>query len=259
MFTAKEVESMNTRFTEMISYAANKNQSRIVLALDVKEPNAIERAERILEETSNYICCVKINKHLILPVGLEGLREVVGRAHSLGLPVIADCKICDIGPTNLVEASQYFDAGFDAITIMPLPGWTDGLDGVFYAAKERGKGVLVVVLMSHKGASEFFETVVFDEELGVFDKLYRVFARRAVKWRADGVVVGATRPSAIRQVKSIVGDKLIFSPGVVVQGGGVEEALRAGASYVIAGRAICESSNPADKARELRDVTRRFL
>lgn len=250
---------MKTSFIEMIGYAAKHNQSRVVLALDVKGPSAIERAERILEETSSYICCIKINKHLILPLGLEGLKKVIEKAHSLGLPVIADCKMCDVGSTNLVEALQYFEAGFDAITVMALPGWIDGLNDVFHVAKEGNKGVLVVVLMSHEGASEFFEAIVFDEELGVFDKLYRVFARRAVKWGADGVIVGATRPNAIRQVKSIVGDKPIFSPGVVVQGGGVEEALRAGASYVIAGRVICESSNPADKARELRDVTRQFL
>lgn len=250
---------MNSGFIEMISRAASQNQSKIVLALDVRGPNAIEKAEKVLEETSSYICCVKVNKHLILPFGLEGLKGIIEKAHSLGLPIIADCKMCDIGSTNLVEALQYFEAGFDAVTVMALPGWVDGLNEVFHVAKERGKGVLVVVLMSHKGASEFFEAVVFDEELGVFDKLYRVFARRAVKWHADGVVVGATRPNAIRQVKSIVGEKPIFSPGVIVQGGGIEEALKAGASYVIAGRVICESSNPVDKAKELRDVTRQFL
>ncbi|MEM2214623.1 MAG: orotidine 5'-phosphate decarboxylase [Candidatus Nezhaarchaeales archaeon] len=249
---------MSKGFVEAITRAANQNHSRVVLALDVKGPNTIEKAKKILEETSGYICCVKINKHLILSVGLEGLRELVERAHSLGLPVIVDCKMCDIGPTNLVETSYYFDSGFDAVTVMPLPGWIDGLSDVFHVAKERDKGVLVVVLMSHKGASEFFETIAFDEEYGVFDKLYRIFARRAVKWRADGVIVGATRPDAIRQVKSIVGEVPIFSPGIVVQGGVVEETLKAGASYVIAGRAICESINPADKARELRDITRRF-
>jgi orotidine-5'-phosphate decarboxylase len=174
------------------------------------------------------------------------------------LPVIADCKVCDIGSTNFVEASLYFDAGFDAITVAPLPGWADGLEDVFRLAKEVDKGVIVVALMSNKGASEFFETVIYDEDLGVFDRLYRVFARRAVKWRADGVIVGATRPEAIRQVKEIVEDIPIFSPGVVVQGGAITEALRAGASYIIVGRAICESANPADKAREACDFTRQL-
>lgn len=250
---------MRASFVEMISDAMRRNQSKVVLALDVKGPNAFERAAKILEDVSKYVCCVKINKHLILPLGLRGLRDLIEKAHALGLPVIADCKMCDIGSTNIVEASQYFDAGFDAITAMPLPGWFDGLEGVFHIAKERGKGVILVVLMSHRGASEFFEATIFDGELGIFDKLYNVFARRAVKWRADGVVVGATRPNVIKKVKDVVGEIPIFSPGVMVQGGTIESALRAGASFVIAGRAICENSNPADKAKELREATRLFL
>jgi len=245
-------------FLDMITRAAELNQSRVVLALDVKGPDALNRAERILCETAEYICCVKVNKHLILPRGVEGLRDLIGRAHSLGLPVIADCKMCDIGSTNFVEASTYFEAGFDAITVVPLPGWADGLEDAFRLAKEADKGVIVVALMSNKGASEFFEAIIYDEELGVFDKLYRVFARRSSKWRADGVIVGATRPEAMRQVREIVGDLPIFSPGVIAQGGGVVEALRAGASYIIVGRAICESDDPVGKAREICELTRSF-
>jgi len=245
-------------FLDMITKAAERNRSRVVLALDVKGPHALERAERILCEVADYICCIKVNKHLILPRGVEGLRDLINRAHSLELPVIADCKICDIGSTNFVEASAYFHAGFDAITVVPLPGWADGLEDVFRLAKEADKGIIVVTLMSNKGASEFFEAVIYDEELGVFDKLYRVFARKSVKWRADGVVVGATRPEAIRQVREIVENLPIFSPGVVAQGGGVVEALRAGASYIIVGRAICEGDNPTERAREMCELTRQF-
>jgi orotidine-5'-phosphate decarboxylase len=245
-------------FLDMIKKAAEQNHSKIVLALDVKGSNALEKAERILCEIAGYICCVKVNKHLILPWGVEGLRDLIKKAHSLGLPVIADCKMCDIGSTNFVEASTYFEAGFDAITVVPLPGWADGLEGVFRLAREIGKGIITIALMSNKGALEFFEAVIYDEELGVFDKLYKVFARRSLRWGADGVVVGATRPEAIKQVREIVEDLPIFSPGVVVQGGGVVEALRAGASYIIVGRAICESDNPADRAREIYELTRRL-
>ncbi|MHC1629041.1 MAG: orotidine-5'-phosphate decarboxylase [Candidatus Nezhaarchaeales archaeon] len=247
---------MRRHFITMIEKASIQNESRIVLALDLKGPDAIERAEKILEDVSSYICCVKLNKHLILPFGLQRIRVIVDRAHELGLPVIADCKMCDIGSTNQVEASLYFDAGFDAITVMPLPGWSEGLENVFHLAEERDKGILAVTFMSHKGASEFFEAVVYDEELKMFDKLYKIFLRRAVEWRADGLIVGATRPDIISQAKEVVGDKPIFSPGVVVQGGSIVDALKAGASYVIVGRAICESLKPADKAKELRDLAK---
>ncbi|MHC1637132.1 MAG: orotidine 5'-phosphate decarboxylase [Candidatus Nezhaarchaeales archaeon] len=249
---------MSKNFIAMIEKASIQNESRIVLALDLKGPDAIEKAEKILEDVSSYICGVKLNKHLILPFGLQYVKTIVRRAHELGLPVIADCKICDIGSTNQVEASLYFDTGFDAITVMPLPGWAEGLESIFHLAEERDKGILAVTYMSHKGASEFFEATVYDEELRMFDKLYMIFLRRAIKWRADGLIVGATRPNIIRRIREIVGDRPIFSPGVIIQGGSLVDALKAGASYVIIGRAICENPKPADKAKELRNLTKLF-
>jgi len=249
---------MSKSFISMIERASNQNESKVILALDLKGPNAIEKAERILEDISSYICGVKINKHLMLPFGLRRIESIVRKVHEFGLPVIADCKMCDIGSTNQMEASLYFDVGFDAITVMPLPGWVEGLESTFHLAEERDKGILAVVYMSHKGASEFFEATVYDEELRKFDKLYMVFLRKAIKWHADGFVIGATRPSIIRRVKEMVGDKPIFSPGVIVQGGSLVDALKAGASYVIIGRAICESPNPIDKAKELKNLTKLF-
>ncbi|MCS7140144.1 MAG: orotidine 5'-phosphate decarboxylase [Candidatus Nezhaarchaeota archaeon] len=241
-------------FVSAVERAAIQNKSRIVLALDIKGSDALNRAERILRDVSSYVCCVKLNKHLILPFGLQRVKAIVELSHELGLPIIADCKLCDIGSTNEVEAELYFEAGFDAITVMPLPGWAEGLEGVFHLAKERGKGILAVVYMSHRGASEFFDVIMYDDELMIFDKLYRVFLRRSLRWHADGFIVGATKPDIIAQLKKEAANRPIFSPGVIAQGGSIVDALRAGASYIIVGRAICESSSPIDKAKELRNL-----
>ncbi|MDI9619954.1 MAG: orotidine 5'-phosphate decarboxylase [Candidatus Nezhaarchaeota archaeon] len=241
-------------FLEAVERASTRNGSRIVLALDVEGPKPLERAEEILEEAGSFICSVKVNKHLVLPQGLRAVKRLVERAHELGLPAIADCKSCDIGSTNRVEASLYFEAGFDALTVMPLAGWSQGLEEVFKLAEGEDRGILAVAYMSHRGAEEFFNMVVYDEELGSFDKLHRVFLRRALRWGADGFIVGATRPEAIAQAKNVVGGKPIFSPGAVAQGGNPVEAVRAGASYVIVGRAICASERPGEKAREIRDA-----
>ena len=241
-------------FTSMIEKASRQNNSRLVLALDIKNDKLVEKAKRLLDEVSSYICCVKLNKHLLLPLSLNEVLEIVDEAHEACLPVIADCKMCDIGLTNEVEASMYFNANFDAITVMPLPGWTDGLEGVFKLASERGKGVLVVTHMSHRGAIEFFDLIVYDQSVGVFDALHRVFTRRARMWGADGLIIGATRPEVIAYTREVIGDKPIFAPGAITQGGNPIEALRAGASYIIIGRAICESHDPARRAKEINDM-----
>jgi orotidine-5'-phosphate decarboxylase len=75
-----------------------------------------------------------------------------------------------------------------------------------------------------------------------------------LKWVADGVVVGATVPAKIAEVKQILGEKVaIYSPGVGAQGGDAETAVKAGASYLIVGREITNSYNPADAAQSLYD------
>jgi len=71
-------------------------------------------------------------------------------------------------------------------------------------------------------------------------------------WGADGVVVGATVPQKIAEVKQILNDKVdIYSPGVGAQGGAAETAIKAGASYLIVGREITNSNEPATAARTI--------
>src|SRR5450756_2366355 len=80
---------------------------------------------------------------------------------------------------------------------------------------------------------------VIDAETGEKTLQYVSFARKALKWGADGVVVGATVPAKIAEVKRILGEKVaIYSPGVGAQGGAAETALKAGANYLIVGRGI---------------------
>jgi orotidine-5'-phosphate decarboxylase len=70
---------------------------------------------------------------------------------------------------------------------------------------------------------------------------------------ARGVVAPATRPERIRLIRSIIGDKLIISPGVGAQGGSAGEALQAGADYLIVGRSVYESEDPLASTKELLD------
>jgi orotidine-5'-phosphate decarboxylase len=78
-------------------------------------------------------------------------------------------------------------------------------------------------------------------------------ARLAVESGARGVVAPATRPERIRLIRSIIGDKLIISPGVGAQGGSAGEALQAGADYLIVGRSVYESEDPLASTKELLD------
>ena len=243
---------------------ATRQNSRIILALDFpfqtpeKRIGMLKKALNVLEDTNSYICAVKINHHLTLPLGtFEGVREIVESIHAKGLLAIMDAKVNDIGNTNQIIADYYFAAGFDCIIANPFVGWEEGLKPLFETAKKLDKGVILLTYMSHKGAFEGYGQTIIDLETGENIPQFVSFARKALKWNADGVVVGATVPDKIVEVKKILGKQVaVYSPGVGAQGGAAETALKAGADYLIVGREIVNAENPGKAARKLCETTK---
>jgi len=239
--------------------SAEKKDSNIVLALDQVpegEGDLYKKSIRILEETHPYLCGLKLNHHLVLPLGLfNGTKKIVDKAHSLGLPVIMDCKINDVGYTNRVIAENYFRAGFDAVIANPFVGWEDGLQPVFEVAEAMNRGVILLVYMSHKAAWESYGQKIHDPDTGESRLQYMVFAQKALSWNADGVIVGATYPEKISEVHAILKENVpIYSPGIGTQGGEIKEAIKAGAQYLIVGRSITLADNPRQAAKAFRDI-----
>jgi orotidine-5'-phosphate decarboxylase len=238
-----------TGFRKSILRSAAKNKSRVVLALDFSGPydRRLGRAEEVLEATRHGIAAVKVNHHLLLPFGLQGLQNIIGLSKKEGLPLIADLKINDIESTNLNIVDSLFDFGFSAVIANPFVGREEGLGKVVERVHSLGGGILFLVYMSHKGAEEGYAL-----RLEGGEPLYRVFAERARDWKADGVVVSAKSADKIAETRRVVGkDCLIFSPGVGVQGGDAKTGASSGADFLIVGRSITESADPGKALRDL--------
>jgi orotidine-5'-phosphate decarboxylase len=239
--------------------AAKSKNSRLVLALDfpfeapANRENILTKAQKVLKAVHPYVCAVKINHHLTLPLGtFDGVQQLVEQIRGEGMLAIMDAKVNDIGNTNQIIAEYYFAAGFDAIIANPFVGWDEGLKPLFEVSKKLNRGVILLTYMSHKGACEGYGQTIIDAETGEKTLQYISFARKALMWGADGVVVGATVPQKIAEVKQILQDKVdIYSPGVGAQGGAAETAIKAGASYLIVGREITNSTDPASAACSL--------
>jgi len=217
----------------------------------------LSRSIKILKAANPYICALKLNHHLILPLGLfGGVQKILRLARDHNLLTIMDCKINDVGNTNRVIAQNYYKAGFDAVIANPFVGWEEGLQPVFETAKQMKKGVILLCYMSHKAAWEGYGQTTQENEKPT--PQYVTFARKALEWGADGVVVGATYPEKIREVHRILtGSHVpIYSPGVGVQGGGVQSAMKAGARYLIVGRTIVNATDPADASRHVWDAAK---
>jgi orotidine-5'-phosphate decarboxylase len=248
-------------FRSQMAEAAKSKDSRLVLALDFPfEPpqnrlNVLAKAQKVLKAVHPYVCAVKINHHLTLPLGLfDGVQALVEQIRGQGMLVIMDAKVNDIGTTNQVIAEYYFAAGFDAIIANPFVGWEEGMKPLFDVAKRANRGVILLTYMSHRGAIEGYGQNTVNAETDAKMPQYVAFARKALAWGADGVVVGATVPQKIAEVKQILQGKAdIYSPGVGAQGGAAETAIKAGASYLIVGREITNSTDPEKAARALCD------
>jgi orotidine 5'-phosphate decarboxylase subfamily 2 len=140
--------------------------------------------------------------------------------------LILDAKRGDIGDTATLYAREAFSRyGADAVTVNPYLG-TDSLEP-FLATT--GKGTIVLCRTSNAGSSEF-QTLTTNGE-----PLYMRVARTAAeKWRAIGecaLVVGATYPDELAQVRAIVGDMPILVPGIGAQGGDINAVIRAGTTH----------------------------
>lgn len=249
---------MADSFAERIRKSSNLHKSRVVLALDpsqTKKSDLLGFAKDTINMLSDEICAIKLNFHILLPLDLYSeVKVITDLAHSLGLQTIADIKLNDISDTNAVALSHLWSAGFDAVIMNPFIGF-DALRDAVANAHKNGNGIVALVYMSHKSASDTYGLKVMDSK-NITKHIYELFLDWVADLGADGMVVGATLPEIIKQCSDRVKGRIaIFSPGVGVQGGDPQKAIANGSDYLIVGRSIVETKDPKKEASRMRQLT----
>jgi orotidine-5'-phosphate decarboxylase len=203
-------------------------------------PDAVfDFCRAIVDATADAVCAFKPQIAHFAALGAEdALQRLVAHVHAAhpGVPVILDSKRGDIGSTAARYASEAFDRyGADAVTINPYLG----RDSAQPFLDRADKGVVVLCRTSNPGSGEF-------QDLRIDGRpLYQHVAQRVARdWNANGncmLVVGATWPDELAQVRSLVGDLPFLVPGVGAQGGNVEAVVRQGANADGTGLVISSS------------------
>ncbi len=224
-------------FTQRLLERSRSRSSLVCVGLDPlpeKLPGSLQGEadailafnQAIVEATAPWACAFKPNiafYEAMGPAGLETLRRTIAFIHEHNTAlVIVDAKRADIGHTSVAYARAIFDhLDADAVTLNPYLG-RDAL-APFLERPERG--CFVLCRTSNPGAREFQDLLVEGRPL------YLVVAERVQRWNEAGncgLVVGATYPDELAQVRAICPEMPLLIPGVGAQAGDLAQAVEAG-------------------------------
>jgi len=132
--------------------------SRIILANDYDSVNkkTVSQTIKNIKTMNEFLCGIKLNFHMLLPLGKKEIIRINKAAHQYGLQTIADIKLNDIGNTNQITSKTLWDFGFDAIIVNPIMG-PKSLKKIVTEAHKRDKGVIALCHMSAPEAKPSYE------------------------------------------------------------------------------------------------------
>jgi len=247
-----------TKLTESI----RRRESLVCVGLDpqpgkvpARHGSVADFTKAVIDATADVACCYKPNIAFYEALGEKGwraLRETLAHVPA-DIPVILDAKRNDITSTAAAYAQAAFDElGVDALTVNPYLG----RDGVEPFLAYRDRGVFLLCKTSNPGAGEVQDWTQGGEPL------YRHIARLADQWAGGGeigLVMGATYPEAVADIRARSPNAWFLVPGVGAQGGELASVLRAGLRpdglglVINSSRGIIYADDPRRAALELRD------
>ena len=229
-------------------------QERLIVALDV---DTLEKAIHLTKLLSPHVGAFKVGMQLYNSVG----PEVIYTLKNLGANIFIDLKLHDI-PNTVAQASKVLTShGVNILNVHAAGGkemMQSAAQAVSQAAQEQGIprplviAVTVLTSISHQ---------VFQEEIGFAGEIEAkvvAWAKLAKEAGLDGVVASPKEIKALRQACGP--DFVIITPGIRPSGGAMndqkrvttpQEAIAAGATYIVVGRPITACSNPIEAAKSI--------
>jgi orotidine-5'-phosphate decarboxylase len=179
----------------------------------------------IVEATAEYCAAFKPNSAFYEGYGLDGFEALIKtnafiREKYPNHLIILDAKRADIGNTNL----GYVKAAFEvlqahSITVHPYLG----REALAPFLEDRNHGVFVLCHTSNPGAGEFQELKINKQDL------YKIVAAKVhQEWNVNlncGLVVGATYPEQLGEVRKLAPSLPLLIPGIGAQGGDLERTV----------------------------------
>jgi orotidine-5'-phosphate decarboxylase len=269
-------------FLQKLNNAVDKSNSLLCVGLDPqmdKLPEHIKRQKypffefnkAIIDTTYELVCAYKPNSAFYEALGPNGIlqlkmtSEYIQKKY-LEIPVILDAKRGDIGSTNNGYVKFVFEyLNVDAVTLHPYLG-KESLKP-FLNLKERG--IIILCKTSNPGSGEFQNTTVDGEPL--YMRVAKLVSGEWNEYNNCLLVVGATYPSELKEIRRIAPHMVFLIPGIGAQGGKVSDVMEHGLDenkrglIINSSRSILYASTGKDfaeaaraEAKKLRDEINRF-
>jgi orotidine-5'-phosphate decarboxylase len=265
-------------FTERLRQSQENHNSLVCVGLDPdplklprhlqdREDGVLQFSHGIIEATKEVACAYKLNLAFFEAMGDSGA-QILRKTLALipkDIITIADGKRGDIGNSSAMYARSIMtDLRFDSATVHPYMGF----DSVEPFAKDPAQGVFVLALTSNPGAKDLQYRKIAGRPL------YEHVVRKVKKWDTAGnfgLVVGATRPAQLKQIRALAPKMPLLIPGIGAQGGDIRKAVQYGCdatgalAVLNAARSILYASSGEDfadaartAAHALRDGINRY-
>ena len=228
-------------------------EDRLIVALDVP---SIAEARDLVGQLDGLVSFFKVGLWLQFATGFDGLLDELIRREK---KIFLDAKMFDIGETVKQGLVRVAERGVSFVTV-------HGDDEIMKAAVE-GRG--------GSGLKIFAITVLTSvdqdglRDLGYLcsvEELIRLRVKKAIACGCDGIIAAPhDNPNKLRGLSGAQG-LLIVTPGVRLSGaspddhkrpGTPAQAIAAGADYLVVGRPIVKSDDPALAATQIIEDMRR--
>jgi orotidine-5'-phosphate decarboxylase len=237
-------------FTNKLANAIRQHDSLLCVGLDpdiARFPGVLqgrsdavfEFCRAIIDATAGYACAFKPQIAYFAALAAEDQLQAICdylNQNYPDIPIVLDAKRGDIGATAEQYAREAFERyKADAVTVNPYMGF----DSIEPYLQWNEKGVIVLCRTSNPGGSDLQSLLVDGQPL--YQHVARLVAQQ---WNRNGqcaLVVGATFPQEIAEVRKIVGEMPLLVPGIGAQGGDIEATVFAGQTHDGAGMMINSS------------------
>lgn len=219
----------------------------------------------IIDQTHQYVSAYKPNSAFYEARGDRGLHELRLTTAYLKekyptIALILDAKRADIGSTNEGYVTAIFDwLGFDAVTLHPYLG-REALEPFF---KRQDKACIILCKTSNPESGEL-QNLILNSGEKIWQK---VAIKVSQQWNQNGnclLVVGATYPEEMKQVRELTGEMTFLVPGIGAQGGELSSVMKAGLNkekkglIINSARGIIFAPDPSLAVKQLRDEINQY-